>query len=225
VLRRSTVLMVLTGPFLITALLAGIPCHAGDTTRVVYEPAPEKKGAPELHGETWVQEGELYAIRLQKLDDAERQAYIERVTGLATDPFATKPGHDPRFVSFLLEIENRSDGSINLNPFNCWLMPSNAKVKNPIGITDLSFSYHVAGADLPPAYEKVGEVLIDHPRAIKAGWSFHGLLVYHVVEPNPRSYHVDVQLTLPDGKLARFSAPYRKVKIKKKNRKQPEGEE
>jgi len=190
----------------------GLPCRAGDSYVVTYDPFPEKKGAPALQGSTWFQEGELYAIRLQRLTDEERQAYIKITTGLPTDPFATKPGHEPRFLSFLLEIENRSDGGIDLNPFNCWLMPSNSKVRNPLGLTDLSFSYHMAGADLPEAYEKVGSVLIDQPKTILAGSSFHGLLVYRNLESKPRAYHVDVQLTLPTGNLARFSAPYRRVK-------------
>ena len=187
---------------------------------MVYEPHPDAKNAPSLSGETWEKKGDLYVIRLQKLTDDERLAYIQRMTGLATDPFAAKPGHEPRFYGFLLEVENHGEGSIDLNPFNCWLMPSNAKVRNPIGLTDLSFTYHMAGADLPPAYEKVGEIIIDEPKVIHAGRTFHGLLVYRALEKTPRSFHVDVQLTLPDGNVARFRAPYRRLKIK-----QPKSEE
>jgi len=103
-----------------------------------------------------------------------------------------------------------------------WIMitPKLAQVALSFGADDIDGTvveetiYHMAGADLPPAYERVGDALIDEPKAILAKSTFHGLLVYRNLEKTPRSYYVDVQLTLPDGDLARFRAPYRRVKHK-----------
>jgi len=167
-----------------------------------------------LQGSTWFQEGEGFAIRLQKIDEAERQAFILRSTGLATDPFAGRPGRPPRFLSFLLEIENRTAGELALNPLDCWLMTNRKKIETPLGLTDLSFHYHIVGADLPPAYEKVGRVLLAHPLTVASGGSVHGLLVYRAIDAKTKTFRVDVQLVLPDGDVIRFAAPYRRIKDK-----------
>ena len=42
----------------------------------------------------------------------------------------------------------------------------------------------------------------------------HGLLIYREVEPKAKRFRLDVQLSLPDGEIARFSAPYRRLKKK-----------
>lgn len=194
------------------ALLAAGSLPASEHGYVEYAPHAEARDAPELRGSTWHREGETYALRLQRIDDAQRQAYIRARTGLATDPFANRPEARPRFLSFLLEIENRGDGAIHMNPGHCWLMTNRKKIETPMGLTDLSFAYKVAGASLPPAYEKVGPLLLDHPVVVPAGESAHGLLIYRNFDSKTRSYHVDVQLTLPDGDLVRFAAPYRRVK-------------
>jgi hypothetical protein len=91
-------------------------------------------------------------------------------------------------------------------------MTNRKKIETPLGLADLSFLYHAWGSDLPPAYERVGPLLMDRPVVVAAGDSVHGLLVYRNFEPKTRSYHVDVQLTMPDGDVVRFSAPYHRVK-------------
>ena len=56
---------------------------------------------------------------------------------------------------------------------------------------------------------------------IPEGRTFHGLFVYRALEKKPKSFYVDVQLTLPSGKVARFRAPYRRVKIEQAEEEQP----
>jgi hypothetical protein len=206
--------MGLFGLLLWAALAVGGPVHAGETAAVRYDPDPAAKEAPELRGATWVEQGEGYAIRLQKIDESERQAFILGSTGLPTDPFAGRPGQPPRFLSFLLEIENQTAGELALNPLDCWLKTNRGKIETPLGMTDLSFLYHVAGAELPPAYENVSRVLLAHPVTVASGGSIHGLLVYRTVEPRTKTFRVDVQLVLPDGNVVRFAAPYRRIKEK-----------
>jgi len=199
---------------ILVAALAGGPGYSAPAEVLPYLPDPGAKDAPELQGSTWAETGEGYAIRLQMIDDEQRQAYLVRSTGLATDPFAGRPGQAPRFLSFLLEIENRTEGELAFNPQDCWLMTNRKKIETPLGLTDLSFDYHVAGADLPPAYENVGRVLLVHPATIRPGGSLHGLLVYRAVEPATKTFGVDVQFVLPDGNVVRLKAPYRRAKQK-----------
>lgn len=190
--------------------------QAGEVAGPRFEPDSSAEGAPELNGSTWLLEGEDYAIRLQKIDEAERLAFIQRSTGLATDPFAGRPDRPPRFLSFLLEVENRTAGELALNPLDCWVMTNRKRIETPLGLTDLSFEYQVAGADLPPAYEHVGRVLLTYPVTVEAGGSLHGLLIYRAVEPKTKRFHVDVQLVLPNGDVVRLAAPYRRVKVKRR---------
>jgi hypothetical protein len=202
----------LIGLILLAVFCAGPFAAAGEKIPPPFEPNPEAEGAPELHGETWVEEGAEHAIRLQQVNDEERQAYIQRVTGLPTDPFASRPGMPPQYLSFLLEVENRTDGSLDLNPLNFWLQSNKKKIKTPIGLADLSFNYHVAGAELPQAYENVESALLSQPVVIGAGRARHGLLIYRAVDPKAKRFTVEVQLTMPDGDVVRFVAPYRRAK-------------
>jgi hypothetical protein len=214
VLRLSHSIPALISLTLAASICAPPPALAGSKPPAieVFVPDRDAEGAPELRGATWLQYGKEFVIRLQQISDAERQAYIEKATGIPTDPFAGRPGVRPRFVAFVLEIENLGEGSLHMNPAHCWLSTNRSKIETPMGLTDLSFAYRVAGQDLPPAYEKVGPLLLDRPVVVPPKESVHGLLVYHNVEPKTRSYKVDVQLTMPDGDVVRFSAPYRRAK-------------
>lgn len=200
---------------LLIAVSAGVPCPAGDPAEPVFLPDPEAEDAPVLSGSTWTQAGDDYAIHLQQIDDDARLAYITKATGLATDPFANRPDQPARFISFLLQVENLGESALELNPVHSWLSTNRPKIQRPIGLTDLAFEYRVAGSELPPAFQKVKPFLLDQPRSIGPGQSTHGLLVYRAVDPKTKTYHVDVQLSLPDGNVVRFAAPYRRVKAKK----------
>lgn len=199
---------------IVAAALAGGPGHAGRPADASYLPDPGAKNAPVLQGSTWLRDDDGCAVRLQMIDDEERQAFLLHATGLATDPFAGRPGQPPRFLSFLLELENRTEGEVALNPLDCWLMTNRKQIETPLGLTDLSFDYHVAGSDLPPAYENIGRVLLAHRITVKPGKSLHGLLVYRAVDAAAKTFRVEIQFTLPDGNVVRLAAPYRRVKSK-----------
>jgi hypothetical protein len=181
----------------------------------IHLPDPDTKDAPSLAGSTWISETAAYAIRLQKIDAGDRQAYFERLTGQPIDPFATPPDREEHFVSFLLEVENRGEDTLEMNPVHCWLKTSRGTVQTPIGLTDLAFSYRVAGSELPPGYERIKPALLESTRSIASGETVHGLLIYRAVDPKTKLYRVDVQLSMPNGDAVRFSAPYRRKKIKR----------
>ena len=129
--------------------------HAGETEFPVFEPDLESAEGLVLQGKTWTREDELFAVYLREINQQERLKYVQGATGLAIDPFAAPPGKDPRFLSFLLVIENRGDAAIGFNALDCWLKTNKQKIETPLGLTDLSFNYHVAGVELPPAYERI----------------------------------------------------------------------
>jgi hypothetical protein len=210
-LRKSMTALVA----LLCACLAAVSdCEAGGSGGRPFAPDPEAEHAPVLEGSTWVSESASYVIRLQRLTEGERLAYFEKVTGLRIDPFATPPGKDVRFISFLLQIENRGEHALLMNPIHCWLKTNKGEVQAPMGLNDIGFLYRVAGGNLPPAYLGARPALMESTKTIQGGESIHGLLIYREVEQSNKSYHVDVQLSLPNGDTALFSAPYRRLKKK-----------
>jgi hypothetical protein len=196
-------------------LLAPLLCIAGNANDRPFVPNPEADQAPVLQGSTWVAEGPTWKVWMQHLSEAERLAYFEKVTGLRIDPFASPPDEEVRFTSFLVQIENRGESALEMNPIHCWLKTNKGDLETPLGLDDLGFLYRVAGADLPPAYLRVKPALLESTRTVYGGESIHGLLIYHEIGPNNKSFRVDVQLSLPDGETALVSAPYRRIKKKK----------
>lgn len=205
--------------FLIATIVACsvLAVGAGEPEFPVFEPDVEAAEGLTLQGATWTREDELFAVYLREIDQQERLKYIEGATGLAIDPFAAPRGEDPRFLSFLLVIENRGDAAFGFNALDCWLKTNRQKIATPLGLTDLSFDYHMAGMELPPAYERISPLLLEGARTVIPGDSLSGLLVYHVVESKTKRYHVDVDLIPPSGDIIRFRAPYRREKIEDKN--------
>jgi hypothetical protein len=206
--------------FLLVTILsfAVLGTCAGTEGPPVFEPDLEAAEGLVLQGETWTREDELVAIYLREIDQQERLKYIEGATGLTIDPFAAPPDKDPRFLSFLLVIENRGDTAVGFNALDCWLKTNRQKIETPLGLTDLSFDYHMAGVELPPAYERISPLLLEGARTIIPGDSLSGLLVYHVVDPKTRRYYVDVDLIPPSGDILRFRAPYRREKSDEKKK-------
>jgi hypothetical protein len=206
---------VTTALAVLLVCLAGVAdCDARARSGRPFVPNPEADHAPVLEGSTWITEAPFYAIRLQRLTEEERMAYLEKVTGMRIDPFASPPDKEIRFISFLVQIENRGESALQMNPIHCWLKTNKGEVQASMGLNDIGFLYRIVGGDLPPAYSGVRPALLDSTKTIHGGESIHGLLIYRDVEPNTKSYHVDVQLSMPNGDTVRFSAPYRRLKKK-----------
>lgn len=208
----------IAAPLVPASILAASLAAAGSTLPPLFEPDSAAAEQIVLAGQTWTLEAEEYTIHLRRVDGEERQNFIGGVTGLSVDPFASPEGRGERFLSFLLRIDNRTDGAVQFNPINSWLMTNRKEVQYPIGLTDLSFSYHVAGREFPVSYERVGPALLEQSREILPGQTTSGLLVYHVLDPKTKRFHVDVEVTLANGDLVRFAAPYRRVPSKNRKR-------
>jgi hypothetical protein len=209
---------VFVGLLVLSAALMSLPAVAGKAAYPEFIPSAEED-APQLDGVTWVTEQPLYAVRLTKVGDAARQKYIRSMTGMDIDPFADRPGEPPRFISFLLQVENRADGRIVFNPLQCWLFTNQSEILTPMGLSDMAFLYRTMNQELPAAYEQVDAAVLGPTRVINTSESMHGLLIYRAPKARTRNFKVDVQFTLPSGDVVKISAPYHAAKTKKEKKK------
>jgi hypothetical protein len=193
----------------IHALLAGDPAKAQALPPELV-PDAARPGPVVLRGSTWTLETDEVTIHLRQVDDAERLNFIGHVTGLAVDPFGSPYDEPPRFLSYLVHIENRGPESLEFNPVHSWLTTNRKQILYPLGMTDLHSMYHEGGMELPDTYERVGPAVLEQARTIDAGTALSGLLVYRIVDARTRSLQVDIELTRPNGKAVLFAAHYRR---------------
>jgi hypothetical protein len=223
-IRSASTLMLHTGlhvqipvgVLVLCAALLALPAGAGKAAYPDFVPAPDKETAPQLDGVTWVTDQPAYAVRLTKVGNEPRQKYIRSVTGADIDPFAARPDEPPRYISFLLQIKNRTDGRLVFNPLQCWLFTNQSEILTPMGLSDLAFLYRTMEQELPAAYEQVDAALLGPTRVINSQASLHGLLVYRAPKGRTKNFKIDVQFTLPTGDVVKISAPYDAVRGKKK---------
>jgi hypothetical protein len=175
-------------------------------------PAQTSMGPMVLLGRTWTSAGPGYTLRVQRLDDAERTAYIEHTSGERIDPFRAPPDREARYETFLLQVENRTDGPASFNPQDCWLVAGSREVIYPIGLDDLGTMYRQLEGDLPAAYDRIRPALLDQAATLAPGESTAGLLVYPAPKQETKRFRIELQLTLPTGDVVRARAPYRRAK-------------
>jgi len=203
---------VLSGVLVLLALLAG-PAPADPNTPappLVLVPDTSQPGPVVLRGQTWTLETKDVTIHLRQVDDTERRNFIGHVTGLSIDPFAAPADEPPRFLSYLVHIENRGKEALEFNPVNSWLTTNRKQILYPVGLADLLSMYHDGGMELPDAYERVGPAVLEQARTVDAGATLAGLLVYHIVDVRTKSYQIDIELTKTNGKAVLFAAHYRR---------------
>jgi hypothetical protein len=176
-----------------------------------YEPDLDRAGDLVLEGSTWTREAEEYTVLLRELDSAERLRFIESRTGVSIDPFAAPPGRSPRYLTYLIFLENRGESAIGFNALSCWLKTNREEILTPVGLTDLSFDYQLAGLELPAAYERIAPALLEGAQTIEAGASMAGLLVYHAAHARTKRFHIEVDLLPKSGEVIRVRAPYRRL--------------
>lgn len=204
----------------LAALLAGVvaafsepaPTAAARHKRPVsFVPEPVE-GGPRLDGETWKFDGDGYGVQLQWLNDEQRLRYIRHRTGFETDPFRSRPDEPPKFATFLLIVDNHSQGRMQFNPQNCWLMPNNKRLEVPLDLPKIRSTFRMTHTKMPPIFEHLGRVLLDGEQVLGPGETRSGLLVYNFTSPRTRRFTVDVPLTLAEGEGATFKVSYRRQK-------------
>ena len=166
-----------------------------------------------LSGSTWLGLGPGFTLRVQRVDEAQRLAFIEKVTGIATDPFATPPGQEPRFLSFIAQIQNNGAGGLVFRAQQCWLVTNKKEHLNPIGMESLGATYSVMGGEMSPAYKATTSAFLPASRTLMAGESMAGLLVYNMFKPGTRKFKLDIQITTPSGDVVAIKTPYKRIKL------------
>ena len=186
---------------------------AADPADYAFVPDPEAEGASPLSGATWTAVGPGFTLHLQRIDEAQRQAFIEKVTSVASDPFAAPRGARPRFLTFVLELENSGSGPLEFRAQQCWLVTNRRQYLNPLTLETLRADFSLVGGELAPVYERTGAAFIPPERLLAPGERLVGLLVYNMPEPETRRYKVEIQVTAPTGDVGLLSAPYRRVRL------------
>ena len=195
-------------------LLSCAVAIAGTPAEYLFVPDPEADGAAMLSGSTWTGLGPGFTLRVQRVDEAQRLAFIKKVTGVATDPFATPPGQSPRFIGFLAQLENNGAGSLVFRSQQCWLVTNKHEHLKPIGMASLGATYSVMGGEMSPAYKSVGDAFMPATHTLLPGESMSGLLVYNMFKPSTRRYKLDIQIITPSGDVVPITASYRRIKVK-----------
>jgi len=191
---------------LATLLLAAV------TSVPTWIPEPAEARLVTLDGAAWKAEGGAWAARLVALDDAERWAYLRDLVGAATDPFAPKPGTPPGFLTFLLEIDNRSKEPLGFQAGNCRLITRNRKIGYPLDMPTLEASFHMLDREIPPAWGATRRALFDGETTLSPGERAQGLLVFRAPDPRTRSFTVEVILSTASVEAAAFTVAYRRAK-------------
>ncbi len=194
------------------ALCAIAPALHGAGARHVFVPDPDREGAAMLQGSTWIGVGPGFTLRVQRIDERQRLAFIEKLTGVRTDPFATPAGATPRFLTFVMELENNGAGSLDFRAQQCWLVTNRKEFSSPMGMDTLRGTYGLVGEEPGPAYERVGSAFLPATRTLEPGQSLAGLAVYNAFHPATRRYKVEIQITTSSGNAVTVSAPYKRVK-------------
>lgn len=205
---------------LMLAMAASPQAAKPDAAPPVFLPDTETETAAQLQGSTWVGGREGIQFSLQLIDPAQRLAFINHLTGVTIDPFASPKNEDDRYLTFVFEIRNTGDLSLSFLPKGAWLVPDKVKeTRSPTSFGELRFSYQTAGAEMPVAYERVAAAFYEPPVTVYPGDSVARLLVYKRLPHNVQSFSFDLSMTLSTGSRIKFTVPYaqpKKEKTKKK---------
>ena len=192
-----------------------------------YLPDPTASSGELMEG-AWVFQSRTVLIRMTPLTDETRSAYIREKTGSLLDPFGPRPDGSPRFISFLLEILNRSDGPLAFEPQKCWLLAPPGELKLPVDLARIQTGYSVHEQDMPEQFTVAGQALINGEQILPPGHKVSGLLVFSAPSKSPREFRIELQLMNSRGKTLEYKAAYAtekrlQKKMKKLLRQQEKG--
>ena len=197
---------------IVFALGVFVSSPAGAAKEYVFLPDPAPGTAAVLNGSTWTAVGADFTLRLQRVGDEDRRAYLKKL-GATSDPFATPPGKPAGFVTFVMQLENNGASNLDFRAQQCWLVTNRNKILHPVSSEGMRARYGMVGRELGPAYESSLEAVVPSHRTLYPGQSMAGLLIYRAYPPNTKSYRLDIQITSPNGDVALISLPYRRVRV------------
>jgi hypothetical protein len=170
-------------------------------------------GSPPREGEAWTYATESAVARLERIDDATRLAFIESVSGFQIDPFVAGPTRTKEYVTFRLDLENRSKGVLNFQPLNCRIYaPGQNGWRGPYDLPALQSAFEVFEQEFPPAYRHAAKAMFDGGVMLGPGEKRSGLLVFPAVEARRTAFRVEVGWTTVDARSESFEVAYRRPK-------------
>jgi hypothetical protein len=201
-LVRSSLILPLTFVLLARPPLPPLP----------FEPDALGAATAQLEQTAWVQRTPDYAVRLRRVESAERREYLRRQAGAWVDPFASPDNGAERFLTFLIEVANHGANTLLLHCDGFRLVTSSrGAIITPIGLEALQSAYGLLGREVPEAYLKARPALLEGSRMLAPGESLSGLLVFSPVTARTKSFRVELHFILPNGEAVSMSAPYRRA--------------
>ena len=216
-----------TRPLAVLFLLAAVSVCLGNPPIPGYLPDPTASNGELMEG-VWVFQSRTLLIRMTPLTDEARSAYILEKTGSRADLFGPRPDGSPRFVSFLLEILNRSDGPLAFEPQKCWLLAPPGELKLPVDLARIQTGYSVHEQEMPEQFTVAGQALINGEQILPPGHKITGLLVFSAPKESPREFRIELRLVNSRGKTFEYIASYAtekrlQKKMKKLQKQQKKG--
>lgn len=175
----------------------------------VFQPGEAQPGVVR-EGESWSVRTGSYTATLERLDDAQRWAFLREHSKAAVDPFATSGGVG--FITFRFRLDSLRAGSLVFDAQSCRLVTQDKTTRYPLDLPTIQSTYGMHGKEIPPAYLTVRGALFDGTVFLEEGQRAEGLLVFQNVPERTRAFTVEVVLTTQDGEQGRFTAPYKRAK-------------
>lgn len=164
--------------------------------------------AVRLDGPVLVAAARSSEMRLRLLDDAERLRFLEDKAGASVDPFAGVEGNPERFLTFLVQIENREPGGLVFQAENCRIALKDNDELRALDLTAIESAFGLVGHEMPEAFRPALGTLFNRQVVLQRGERAFGLLAFRSPGAKTKSITLHVEWTLPSGEPASFAVPF-----------------
>ena len=204
ILLAAAVLVVGSGP--------AVPAEPGDTTVATpmqgYLPDPlDGNGRVADDGSIEFAAGGVM-LRLTPLDSEARWRWLRDRVGAPTDPFGEKPGAEPMYLTFLVELRNDTANLVLFNSGRIWLSGGSAEILHPLDLAAMHSAYALHDREMPPSYERAGTALLRSDDMIPSGDRREGLLLFTRFRKDVKGFRMDIPMTLGSGDPIEFTAAW-----------------
>lgn len=179
---------------------------------LLFEPDVAKAPGARLEEGVWIFENADVRMALAQVDDAARRKFIEIQANTSVDPFTTSAGKPRAFMTWVLVIENKSDGELSFQPQTARLITFDKDFRQPMDLPALQSAYEMLDRETPDAYLAASKALFDGERTIRPKQQQAGLLAYRPINAKSRSFIIELSVKNLRGEEIAFVAPYKRMK-------------
>jgi hypothetical protein len=173
-----------------------------------FAPRIEPGSAVRLDGPVLVAGGKNSEMRLRLLGDAERLRFLEDKAGASVDPFAGAEGRPERFLTFLVQIENRETGALVFQAESCRIVLKDNDELRALDVTAIESAFGLVGHEMPDVFRPALGALFNRQVVLQRGERAFGLLAFRSPGAKTKSFTLHVEWTLPSGEPASFAMPF-----------------